>query len=136
MERLVPFACLELEYGATSALASQLGEHLVLYLRDSRVCTDQEFVGGIQPESFQKCLGVGNDVLADENGVASATGRANIQGMVAPELSHVQDFLDDMNFGVVIGTFYTEICLGVVGFPFLEHDLDLCKAFLVAQVGK
>ena len=41
-----------------------------------------------------------------------------------------------MSFGVVVGTFYAEVRLGIVGFPLLEHDLDLGKAFLVAQVGK
>ena len=46
VKRLVPLACLELENGAASALATQLGEHLVLDLRNSRVCTDQKFVGG------------------------------------------------------------------------------------------
>ena len=41
-----------------------------------------------------------------------------------------------MGFGVVVGTFYAEVGLGVVGFTLFQHDLDFGKAFFVAQVGK
>ena len=52
VKRLVPLACLELENGAASALATQLGEHLVLDFCDGGVRADQELVGGEKPESF------------------------------------------------------------------------------------
>ena len=102
MERLVAFASLELENGAASCLATEFRKLYALFLGNRRVGANQEFIRWRETEAFEHDGCIRDNVLADENRVAPAFARIDVQRMAFPELEHVHDAFCDMVFGAVV----------------------------------
>ena len=132
VERLIALACLELENRAAPRLAAEHVQHAPLRLRDGRVGAYQKVVRGRKAQALEQHRGVRYDILADEDGVASAAARAYVQRVVVPESQHTEYVLDDVRFGRIVRALDAEVGMRVVLLAFLEHGLDLFETFLVA----